>query len=66
MGDYMRRHSKLAFAAGVLLALGATGAAPAADLAVKARPVAPVMATPWTGCYIGGNVGGGWTRIDTT
>lgn len=48
------------------MALGATGAASAADLAVKARPVAPVMATPWTGCYIGGNVGGGWTRIDTT
>jgi outer membrane immunogenic protein len=67
MGDYMRRHLKLAFAAGVLLALGATGAASAADLALKARPVvAPVMATPWTGCYIGGNIGGGWTRIDTT
>jgi outer membrane immunogenic protein len=63
----MRRHLKLAFTAGVLLALGATGAASAADLAVKARPVvAPVMATPWTGCYVGGNVGGGWTRIDTT
>jgi outer membrane immunogenic protein len=22
--------------------------------------------TPWTGCYIGGNVGGAWNRIDTT
>ena len=65
-GDYMRRDIKLAFAAGVLLALGATGAASAADLAVKARPVAPVMATPWTGCYIGGNVGGGWSRIRET
>src|ERR1700686_1784588 len=66
MGDYMRRHLKLAFAAGVLLALGATGAASAADLAVKARPVvAPIIATPWTGCYIGGNVGGGWTKINT-
>jgi outer membrane immunogenic protein len=28
--------------------------------------VAPITPTPWTGCYIGGNVGGGWTRIDTT
>jgi outer membrane immunogenic protein len=65
-GDYMRRHLKLAFAAGVLLALGATGSASAADMAVKARPVvAPIIATPWTGCYIGGNVGGGWTKINT-
>jgi opacity protein-like surface antigen len=65
-GDYMRRHLKLAFAAGVLLALGATGSASAADMAVKARPVvAPITATPWTGCYIGGNVGGGWTKINT-
>jgi outer membrane immunogenic protein len=63
----MRRQMKWAFAAGILLALGATGSASAADMAIKARPVvAPVIATPWTGCYIGGNVGGGWTRIDTT
>jgi outer membrane immunogenic protein len=61
----MRRHMKLTFAAGILLALGATGIASAADMAVKARPVvAPV--TPWTGCYIGGNAGGGWTQLDTT
>jgi outer membrane immunogenic protein len=60
----MYRHMKLALAAGILLALGATGIASAADMAVKARPVlAP--ATPWTGCYIGGNVGGGWSRMDT-
>jgi len=61
----MRQHIKVAFAAGILMAFGATGVASAADMAVKARPVvAPVM--PWTGCYIGGNVGGGWTRVDTT
>src|SRR4030088_2983353 len=65
-GDYMRRHMKLAFAAGILLGLGATGVATAADMAIKARPVvAPVMYN-WAGCYIGGNVGGGWARIDTT
>jgi outer membrane immunogenic protein len=57
---------KLAIAAGALLGLGATGIASAADMAVKARPVvAPVMYN-WTGCYIGGNVGGAWTKVDTT
>jgi outer membrane immunogenic protein len=62
----MRRHLKLAFAAGIFLALGATGVASAADMAVKARPVvAPVMYS-WTGCYIGGNIGGGWSRMETT
>ncbi|SDN15256.1 outer membrane protein [Afipia sp. GAS231] len=62
----MRRQMKLAFAAGILLATGATSGASAADMAIKARPVvAPVIATPWTGCYIGGNVGGGWNRMDT-
>jgi outer membrane immunogenic protein len=41
------------------------GAASAADMAVKARPVvAPVVTYNWTGCYIGGNVGGGWSRTD--
>jgi outer membrane immunogenic protein len=62
----MRQHLKLVFAAGILLGLGATGVASAADMEVKARPVvAPVMYN-WTGCYIGGNLGGGWSRIDTT
>jgi len=33
----------------------------AADLPVKARPMVPVApAFSWTGCYIGGNVGGKW------
>ena len=37
--------------------------ASAADLPVKARPM-PAIATAynWTGCYIGGNVGGKWVR----
>jgi outer membrane immunogenic protein len=36
-------------------------AASAADLPVKARPMSPaVVAHNWTGCYVGGNVGGGW------
>jgi outer membrane immunogenic protein len=64
-GDYMRRHIKLAFAASILLGLGATGVASAADMAVKALPrVAPLMYN-WQGCYIGGNAGGAWNRMDT-
>jgi outer membrane immunogenic protein len=50
-------------------ALLALGVAPvfAADMAVKARPMAPpVMVYNWTGCYIGGNVGGGWAKTDQT
>lgn len=60
----MYRHVKLALAASILIGLGATGVASAADMAVKARPVAAPLYN-WTGCYIGGNVGGGWTRMDT-
>jgi outer membrane immunogenic protein len=54
------------------LALVAAGSANAADLGrpvYKAPPtVAPIVAPapvfPWTGCYIGGNIGGGWTHKD--
>jgi outer membrane immunogenic protein len=44
------------------------GPAFAADMAVKARPLAPapVAVYSWTGCYIGGNVGGGWARTKQT
>lgn len=38
----------------------------AADMAVKARPMPPAPVYGWTGCYIGGNVGGGWARNDVT
>ena len=48
---------------GMVAAVAMTGSAFAADMAVKARPVvAPVVAYSWSGCYIGGNVGGGWAR----
>lgn len=54
---------------GVLAAVLATTPALAADIA--ARPVTkappPVVVAPaftWTGCYVGGNGGGGWSRID--
>lgn len=44
-----------------LLALTAVPAA-AADLPVKARPMPVAVAYNWTGCYIGGNIGGKWVR----
>ena len=48
---------KLAIAAG--LSILSAGSSFAADMAVKARPVAaPVVVTNWSGCYIGG--GGGY------
>jgi len=56
---------KSALVAGVLLGLGAAGAANAADLPLKARPMPTVSLYNWTGCYLGANVGGGWTRLDT-
>ncbi len=45
----------------------ATGTAEAADLGVrpayKAAPIAaPVPVFSWTGCYVGGHIGGGWGR----
>jgi outer membrane immunogenic protein len=61
----MNLYMKLAFAAGVLMSLGATSPASAADMAVKARPIAAPVPYNWTGCYIGGNVGGAWSRVDT-
>jgi len=32
--------------------------ASAADMAVKARPMAAAVAYSWTGCYVGANIGG--------
>jgi outer membrane immunogenic protein len=45
------------------------GAASAADLPAsysKAPAMTPIMSYNWTGCYIGGNVGGGWARTSQT
>jgi outer membrane immunogenic protein len=64
----MKRHIGRAVAAGFLFGLGTIGAASAADLAArpytKAPMMAPVITYNWTGCYIGGNVGGGWARTN--
>ena len=47
----------------ISVGFGGFGGAMAADMAVKARPVVPpVVVYNWSGCYIGGNIGGGWAR----
>ncbi len=48
-----------------IAALGLIGTpALAADMALKAPPPAPAPAYSWTGFYIGGNVGYGWSHRD--
>jgi outer membrane immunogenic protein len=51
---------------GVVAILALTRAAAlAADMPVKAAPSAPASAYPWTGFYVGGNVGGSWGNAPT-
>src|SRR3954453_17281506 len=62
LGSHMNKFLTGTIAA---IAVAATAPAFAADMAArysKAPPPAPVMVYNWTGCYIGGNVGGGWAR----
>lgn len=57
----------LAFAGMMFLLIGAPGVAAAADMAVKAAPMAPPVALyNWTGFYLGINGGGGWGRTSHT
>lgn len=53
-------------ALGMLAAVVMTGSAVAADMAPRytKAPPAPVAVYNWTGCYIGGNVGGAWHNIN--
>jgi outer membrane immunogenic protein len=60
----MVRNVKLALT-GLLMVLGVTGVAQAADMPLKAKPLAGAGYN-WTGCYIGGDVGGAWSRMDTS
>src|SRR5262250_35410 len=61
--------NKLILGTVALSAAGLVNAALAADLPVKAPPIAPVVYN-WTGCYIGANGGWKWARfnesVDTT
>ncbi len=53
--------SKLIALLGGVISLGAVGAASAADMPAKARPIpVPVPVFTWTGCFVGGHVGGLW------
>lgn len=62
MGDDMGRLIRLSAAAVALL--GAATVAQAADLPVKAPPMAPAPVYSWTGVYVGASVGGEWERIE--
>jgi outer membrane immunogenic protein len=54
--------------AGLVAAVAMTGSAFAADMAPRytKAPPAPIVVYSWTGCYIGGNIGGGWARTSQT
>jgi len=59
------------FLTGSIAAIVMAAAVPAfaADMAPrysKAPMAPPVVVYNWTGCYIGGNVGGGWARTEQT
>ncbi len=43
-------------------AIVAAGPALAADLPVKAPPMAAAVPYTWTGCHVGGHIGAGWDR----
>jgi outer membrane immunogenic protein len=58
---------RLLLGGSVLIAISA-GPALAADLRVKApvQKAPPPITYTWTGCYVGGNVGGAWNSTSTT
>jgi outer membrane immunogenic protein len=65
------RKSSLMLIAAAVIHLIASQSARAADIVPRAlppAPVAPVYAPPvqylWTGCYVGGNIGGAWSNVD--
>src|SRR5947199_8766936 len=50
----------------VVFAFGTIGSASAADMALKAPIAAAPAVHSWTGCYLGGHVGGLWAHKDWT
>ena len=56
----MRRFQCALLAAVALI--GFTSITSAADMAVKARPMAAPAAFSWTGCYVGAHAGYGWGK----
>jgi outer membrane immunogenic protein len=66
-GDFMSNSKRVVAAVVVFGAAFGNGSASAADLAARPYTKAPMYAAPpvsWTGCYVGGNVGGGWDRFN--
>jgi outer membrane immunogenic protein len=65
----MRRYSFALLAASVL-SLATSQVTSAADLARRPPPPAYVPPAPlpylWTGCYVGGDVGGAWSNFEIT
>jgi outer membrane immunogenic protein len=59
------RNTAIAIVAGTALSLAASGLSLAADMPVKAPPAPMAPSWTWTGFYIGGNVGGGWSADPT-
>jgi outer membrane immunogenic protein len=65
----MRKSSSMLIAAAVIH-LTASQSARAADIAGRAahpyvqQVYAPPPPNPWTGCYVGGNIGGAWSNVD--
>jgi outer membrane immunogenic protein len=60
---------KVLLVAGILVAVFTGDSAFAADMPVKAPPIAMPVASPagsWTGLYIGGDIGGGWADPKAT
>jgi len=60
----MRRYFGWALASIVSVGFAGLGGASAADMAVKARPIAVDAAYNWSGWYVGLNAGGAWTRSE--
>ena len=65
------RKSVLILIAAVVIDLPASQSARAADIVPRGHPApapapALVYAPPisWTGCYVGGNIGGAWSNVD--
>jgi outer membrane immunogenic protein len=56
--------SLLTIVAAATLSVGFYQTASAADLPVKAPPAPVAPVTLWTGCYVGGNLGGAWGSGD--
>jgi outer membrane immunogenic protein len=54
------RKTILGGASAIAIALATGGAAWAADMPVKASPIAQLF--NWSGCYIGGDIGGSWAK----